>query len=266
MQSLQIKMWLRSAGIALLAALAHGAPFRLASIFQNGMVLQRNAPIPVWGWTTPGATVFGTMWRPGNNASAPINASSTADANGLFILTFPSQAGENLNSQSERMVAVSTAPISPSCLAFQHYCRGAFFSISAVIGDVILCTGQSNMQVNVGFAFNATEELAAANYYTNAIRLFQVRCARGTTWSVVCSTMYRLTQVTASALSTDVPLDDLPLVSVPWLGASNTSLPSFSATCWYSGKALYDSRPPGTSIPLGLIETCWGGTPIKVSP
>ena len=70
--------------------------------------------------------------------------------------------------------------------------------------------------------------------------------------------------MTAAALSVDAPLDDLPLVSIPWLGASNTSLPSFSATCWYSGKALYDARPAESRVPLGLIETCWGGTPIKV--
>lgn len=222
---------------------ALGAPFRLASLFQNGIVLQRDAPIPVWGWAQPGATTYGTMWHPQDNTSTPINVSVTTGADGLFVLTFPPQAGVDLHAASEWEIAVSTAPTSSRCLAFQHYCSGAYFSISAVVGDVILCTGQSNMQVNVGFAFNASAELAAANSYTEVIRLFQV---------------------TASALSTDAPLDDLPLVSIPWLGASNTSLPSFSATCWYSGKALFDARPPGSSIPLGLIETCWGGTPIKV--
>ena len=163
------EMALLGATLALFVALASGAPFRLASIFQNGIILQREAPIPVWGWATPGVTVYGTLWFTADNTSAPINMTATADAAGLFVVTFPPQAG----AASMRSIAVSTAPISPSCLAFQHYCRGAYFSITAFIGDVVLCTGQSNMQVSVGFAFNATKELAAANSYTNDIHLFQ---------------------------------------------------------------------------------------------
>lgn len=155
---------------AICATLVAAAPFRLASIFQNNMVIQRDAPIPVWGWSSPGAEIYGTLWRAGDNTTVPINTSVTANADGLFILTFPAQVG----SSAYRLIAVSTAPISPSCLAFQHYCRGAYFTISVVFGDVILCTGQSNMQVDVGFAFNASAQLAAANSYTESIRLFQV--------------------------------------------------------------------------------------------
>jgi sialate O-acetylesterase len=227
----------------LLFSVAAAAPFRLASIFQNGMVIQRDQPIAVWGWSSPSSPVYGSLWRPADNATAAFNASATADASGFFVLSFPPQIGEDLHVQSERAIAVSTAPISPNCLLYQHYCRGAYTYISNVrIGDVILCTGQSNMQVNVGFAFNSSEELAAANAYTNAISIFQVP---------------------ATSMSVDAPLDDFPVTAL-WQGASNTTLPEFSATCWFSGKALYDSRPPGSSVPLGLIETCWGGTPIKV--
>ncbi len=228
---------------ALLLLAVSAAPFRLASIFQSGMVIQRDEPIAVWGWSTPKLTVYGSLWRLYDNESVALNASAIVDPTGLFVLTFPPQIGEDLHPQSERAIAVSTAPISPNCLLYQHYCAGAYTFISNVrIGDVILCTGQSNMQVNVGFAFNSSDELAAANAYTNAISIFQV---------------------SASSMSLDAPLDDFPVATL-WQGASNTSLPGFSATCWYSGKALYDSRPPGSSIPIGLIETCWGGTPIKV--
>ena len=128
--------------LALNIVLASGVPFRLASVFQNGMVLQRDAPIPVWGWAAPGVTVYGAMYRPYDNSSVTINVTSTADAAGLFTLTFPPQPGNMSSSEeAERILSVSTSPISPNCLQFQHYCRGAYFSISAVIGDVILCTG-----------------------------------------------------------------------------------------------------------------------------
>jgi len=110
--------------------------------------------------------------------------------------------------------------------------------------DVVFCTGQSNMQVNVGFAFNASTELNEANYLGGLIRVYEV---------------------SSTSQSKDGPLDDFaapPLI--PWSFASNTSLPEFSATCWYTAKSIITNRPKTVeNVPLGLVVSTWGGTPIK---
>ena len=76
------------------------------------------------------------------------------------------------------------------------------------------------MQVNVGFAFNASEELQAANTYSATIKVFQVA---------------------GTVMSNDEPLDNVA-ISVPWSPASSSSLPGFSATCWFSAKSVVDGR------------------------
>jgi hypothetical protein len=96
------------------------------------------------------------------------------------------------------------------------------------------------MQVTVGFAFNASAELQSANSY-GIVKVFQVA---------------------GVAMGGD-PLDNV-VISIPWSGASNTSLPQFSATCWFSAKSVVDARTGADrGIPLGIISSCWGGTAIK---
>jgi hypothetical protein len=98
------------------------------------------------------------------------------------------------------------------------------------------------MQVTVGFAFNASAELNAADALGGVVKVFQVA---------------------ASAMA-DAPLDNVQ-VQIPWSPASNTSLPQFSATCWFSGKSVALGRAGADrSVPLGLIASSWGGTAIKV--
>lgn len=100
------------------------------------------------------------------------------------------------------------------------------------------------MQVNVGFVFNATEELAASAAYSNVVKIFQVE---------------------AAATSDDGPLDDFALpAQIAWSAAGPTTLPSFSATCWFTAKSIVDGRTGADrSIALGLIAAPWGGTAIK---
>ena len=105
-----------------------------------------------------------------------------------------------------------------------------------LFGDVIVCSGQSNMQFTVDQAFNASEEIKDANNYPN-IRLF--------TAPLTCST---------------TPLDELISVEEPWSVASEHSVGGgnwsyFSATCWFFGKNLYQTL----QYPIGLIGTDYGG-------
>jgi len=96
----------------------------------------------------------------------------------------------------------------------------------------------------VGFVFNATEELANSSAYWGLIKVFQVQ---------------------ASASSTRAPLADFALPpQIPWSPAGPTSLPEFSATCYFSAKSLIQVRPEADKyVVLGLIAAPWGGTPIR---
>jgi len=110
-----------------------------------------------------------------------------------------------------------------------------------LFGDVYVCSGQSNMQMTVHSAFNATDEIAAAANYPN-IRVYTVG------------------QSTFSA----TPLQEFANVEQFWSVASPESIgtgdwSSFSATCWFFGKNLYDKN----KVPLGLFSSNWGGTPVE---
>lgn len=205
------------------------------------MVLQRDEPSNIWGWAAPSQPIYGAMMDTATNATYP--ASTTADATGLFVLTFPAQPAQTpLHSYT---VVVSTAPIAPRCILYAYSCDGASITLTNVlIGDVLFCTGQSNMQVNVGFAYNSSAELAFAQEIGSMVRLFQV---------------------SASIQSKDVELDDVAAIQVPWQMASNNSYTAgFSATCWFTLKSVYLNRPKADwDIPLGGVVSTWGGTPIK---
>jgi sialate O-acetylesterase len=111
------------------------------------------------------------------------------------------------------------------------------------MGDVLVFNGQSNTQVTVSFAFNATAEMNEANGLGGLVRIFQSG---------------------AATASPGFAVDDFALVSIPWAAVSNESLPSFSATAFYSALQLLSLRPAADAdVPLGVIATSWGGTGIK---
>lgn len=100
-------------------------------------------------------------------------------------------------------------------------------------GDVWICSGQSNMEQGIGASANAAAEIAAANW--PQIRLFMVP------------------KKTASEPRTDV-------VGEWKVCTSNTIAENgwggFSAVAYYFGRHLHTEL----DVPIGLIETCWGGT------
>ncbi|KAM6946328.1 sialate O-acetylesterase [Aplochiton taeniatus] len=109
-----------------------------------------------------------------------------------------------------------------------------------LFGDVWLCGGQSNMQFTTSQIFNASKELALAAKYPN-VRIFM-----------------------AALVKSETELPDLGGVTVPWsvptsklLGDGNFT--SYSAVCWLFGRYLYKTL----NYPIGLVESCWGGTPVE---
>jgi sialate O-acetylesterase len=150
------KLWAR-AGIKVLAfgsvmvgmAVPAGAEVRLPKIFGDHMVLQRERPVPVWGWAEPGEKItvrFGGA-----------SVHTTADAKGKWLLKLPA-----LPATAEgRELSIAGS----NTLAFKD----------VVVGEVWLCGGQSNMDFGLGGALNAEQEIKDAKY--PAIRHFRTEFA-----------------------------------------------------------------------------------------
>ncbi|MBL8311273.1 MAG: hypothetical protein JNL19_12665 [Burkholderiales bacterium] len=110
---------------------------RPAALFSDGMVLQRNAPIRVWGWATPGESVRVTL-------RGRSTATMTA-ADGRWRVTLPAMA-----------------PGGPYTLVIAGASRLTLRDV--LIGDVWLCAGQSNMERDVAASGDARREVAAARF------------------------------------------------------------------------------------------------------
>lgn len=109
-----------------------------------------------------------------------------------------------------------------------------------LFGDVWLCGGQSNMAFTLSQVFKASSELALASKFSK-VRVFM-----------------------AALQQSHTELADLAGVTVPWsvptpvvLGGGNFT--HFSAVCWLFGRDLYKTL----RYPIGLVESCWGGTPVE---
>ena len=101
-----------------------------------------------------------------------------------------------------------------------------------VVGDVWVASGQSNMEFPVRSALNSAGEIASANH--PEIRLLHVKNKVG---------LY--------------PLDDV--VSEPWMSCGPEKVGEFSAVAYFFGRHLQEKL----GVPIGLIETSWGGTPAE---
>lgn len=193
---------------ALLAATpAIGAP-QLAAGYGDHMVLQRGAPIVIAGNAAPGSEVSGTL-----DGGSP-SVRTKADAEGRFNLIFPSRAPTETGA-----TLTVTDP------------TGSTTWRNILIGDVWLCSGQSNMELSVGRALNAWNELRLS--YDDGIRLAMVE---KTTAAVPQARFGR------------------PLT---WAAAAPATVEPFSAACYFMAKQLRADRK---GVPIGLIHSNWGGS------
>lgn len=111
---------------------------RLAHIFADHAVLQRDMPLPVWGWAEPGGLVEVSL-----DGGAPLRA--VADASRRWQVTFPAHPADGAEQHVLTVAGATTNTVS-----------------DLVFGEVWLCTGQSNMQFNLKDAENAAEAIPAA--------------------------------------------------------------------------------------------------------
>ena len=188
---------------------------KLAAIFGDNMVLQQQQAVPIWGWTAPGANV--TVKFAGQTKST------------------------RANDQGRWTVKLSKlqASAKPQSLEIESGTIKVFTNI--LVGEVWLCSGQSNMEKPIGNqpgqkpCFNAPEELAAANYPN--IRLFKVE-----------------------KVLSPKPLDDLQKFAT-WRSCDSNALETtkFSAAGYFFGREIHTNL----NVPVGLVESSWGGTRIE---
>lgn len=180
----------------------------MACIFTDHMVLQRDQPLPVWGWAAPGRAVTIEV--------GPHFARTRTNAEGRWRLTLPSlESGKG--------------PLTMTVKAGDETIR----LIDILVGEVWLCSGQSNMEMSVHESAEAKTEIKAANH--PSIRLFNIP--------------------RPAAMASD-PQDD---VVGQWQACSPETIGDFSAVGYYFGREIHQS----INVPVGLISASWGGTIIE---
>ena len=133
------------------------AAVRFANSFQSHMVLQRAANTSIWGFSIAGTTVHVTF-------DSVVNGPVVTDSAGKWHL------------------ALNTADSPDTNYTVTATCSdGTSVSIEDIlIGEVFLCSGQSNMDMPVSYAFNSSNEIYAAGFLTR-VRLFGTATVKATT-------------------------------------------------------------------------------------
>lgn len=191
----------------LACAAALTADIKLPAVISNHMVLQQDKPIKIWGWAEPGEGIFVTI--------ADVRTQTTADNDGLWEVRLKAMNG----GAGPYNMAITGTQSEPVMLE------------DIWIGEVWVCSGQSNMEWEMWRTHSPTPEIQRARF--PGIRLFHVP---------------RKVSV--------FPQED---VEAEWLVCTPESARDFSAVAYYFGRELHQKL----GIPVGLISTRWGGTRIE---
>lgn len=177
------------------------ASVKMSAIFGSNMVLQRNTPVTVWGTSLPEQNISVSI------NSETVSTRSGVDGKWALLLPAMKEGGPyDLKIYGEDTVTFT----------------------NVMIGEVWLCSGQSNMEFAVQKSSEAEKEIPSAHY--PMIRLFTVKHS-----------------------STDTPASDC---TGSWSECSPSSVMKFSAVAYYFGKKLQQKF----NVPVGLIHSAWGGT------
>jgi sialate O-acetylesterase len=181
------------------------AQIRLPKFFSDNMVLQRNGSIPIWGMASANEKIIVQF----NKQTKTTKADKTGkwmvrldaeNAGGPYIL--------NINGKNNLQLK------------------------NVLVGDVWLCSGQSNMEWTVAQSDNAKKEIATANY--PFIRHIKVQRALNS-------------------------LPDVDIQNTEWKICDNTTVADFTGVGYFFARTIYEK----TKVPIGLINSTWGGTNIE---
>ena len=178
------------------------AEVKLPSIFGSHMVLQRDHTNPVWGWASPGEKV--TVSIAGQSYSA------TAGKDGAWRVKLQPL---KVNAKGQMLTIKGSNTIQFT---------------DVLVGEVWVCSGQSNMAMSVDRAYDPDLEILTAKYPN--IRLISV-----------------------PQVGTQEPQNDF---NGAWAHATPETVGSFSAVGFFFGRTLHQAL----DIPIGLIDNAWGGS------
>jgi len=201
-----------SLAIVTLYALAAGmqAEVKPNALFSDNAVLQQNAKVPVWGAAAPNESV--TVEFAGQKKIA------TTDAQGRWKV----------------MLDPMPASAEPRDLTISGNLKSQISNVkcaNVLVGEVWVCSGQSNMAWPLKQAGNAATETPTANY--PKLRMFTV------------------TQKTALFPQTEL--------TGKWVECSPANVGNFSAVGYFFGRDIHKA----TGAPVGMVHTSWGGTPAE---
>jgi sialate O-acetylesterase len=188
----------------MLTASATRADVRVSNLFADQMVLQRDMPAPVWGLASPREKVtvqFGEA-----------RVTADADANGRWIVKLP--------------------PMKASAVPRDLKITGknALTIHNVLVGDVWLCSGQSNMERSLANC-DAPQDIAGANFPT-------------------------LRRIKLEHRPLGTPAADVP---GHWEICSPQTAPGFTAVGFYFARQIQQE----IGVPIGLLDVNWGGTRIE---
>jgi len=197
-----------ASGLVLVSTLQ--AELKLPAVFGDHLVLQQQQSNPVWGWDAPGTKITVSF--------AGQNYSTTAGTDGKWVVKL-APLPANATPQILTVAGTTTREIK-----------------DVLIGEVWLCSGQSNMEMGVGMVQDGAKEIAAANFPD--IRLLMVP----NVWKP---------QPTADMAGTWQVCTPENIAAGGWGG--------FSAAGYFFGRELHRKL----DVPVGLIDADWGGTRIE---
>ena len=195
-------------GVAVLlcfcTALQTDAKVKLPALISDGMVLQREQPVKIWGTADAGESVSVTFMKK--------KYAATADNNGHWSVTLPS-----MKAGGPYLMRINDIKLN-----------------DILIGDVWLCSGQANMELPVS---RVTDMFATEiNEYSNE-RIRQI--------------------IIPKVYNFHAPQETLSATS--WKPMTQENVMNFSALAYFFAKEMYEK----TKVPVGIINSSWGGTPIE---
>jgi sialate O-acetylesterase len=187
-----------------LASIAN-ADVKLPVVFGDNMVLQRGEAVPVWGWDDAGTEVTVTLGKS--------KVSAKADKSGKWMVKLPAMKAGG----PHKMTVTGSSTVNVK---------------NILVGEVWLCSGQSNMAFTVGRSTNAKAEIAAAKYPS-------------------------IRHISISRRPSDKEEIDVP--SGGWQVCSPQTVGSFTGVGYFFARQLQQEL----DVPIGLIGSSWGGTRIE---
>ena len=181
------------------------ANIKLPRLFSDDMVLQRDKPIPVWGW---------------------------AEAKEKISIQFNGQTKKITAGKDGKWEIYLDATIAGGPYELKVQGKNIISLKNILVGDVWVCSGQSNMEWPVSSCINAADEIAHANY-----------------------PMIRHIEVPKTVAAS--PKDDI--TGGEWKVCNPANAASFTAVGYFFARKIFNE----TGIPIGLIHSSWGGTDIE---